>query len=226
MKDTNLDDLIDAFLKKNISADQRQQLEQFIKADPAIKRQLEDSKTTYEYLEYLRYKEIRKKLRHADRLHKRGPQKTGKTGWFISVTIFVFLITCITLVRKYQAEHVAISHFEYFSNTPLTQVVEYQLHEAEKLFAARQYKHAAIIYSAILSIGENQTASWNLAMCELADKGYTQALSEKINAVAVSGDEKWEHKRNQIKGVFKNPIFRWLNPTDGTPLPPIKPRIM
>lgn len=224
MKDTNLDELIDAYLKKNISADQRQQLEQYLIADPTIKQQLEESKTAYEYLEYLRYKELRKKLRDADRIHNRIPRKpASKSGWLCAVTILAFLISGITIVKKYQPESVAIRHFEYAAGHSIHTSPQYQLDEAEQLFMAHQYAQASAIYA---TMPESHAAAWNLIMCELAEKGYKPEMAERLKIISVSGGEKWKLKCGRITTVLQNPIFRCLNPADAAPLPAIKPRIM
>jgi hypothetical protein len=228
MKDTNLDELIDAYLKKNITVDQRQQLDQYIQGDPTIKQQLEESKLAYDYLEYLRYKEIRKKLHQADKLYhdQRIKMPVKKTGWLVTLALLTLLISGITLMKRYQAENVAIRYFEYAAGNYSSPAAEYQFSEAEKFFRGHDYSRAASIYSDLLSTYEDPYASWNLIMCELAVEGHTNLMEDKIALIVATGNVKLQDKSRRIISVFKNPVFRWLNPSGTSQLPAIKPRIM
>src|SRR5688572_20814813 len=114
MKKRNLEELIDAFLKKTISEADLELLSSLRQTDPKVEQLIAENQETFRFLHYVRYKEFKKRLREFDQKNQKPPGHFPSAIFILLALIPVMVISWQCLLQFYKPQNLAARNFEFF----------------------------------------------------------------------------------------------------------------
>lgn len=233
MKDTNLDELIDAYLKNRMTDEQKIHLDHQMESDPAIRKLVKESEIAYGYLRYKKYDAIRKQLQNYDRIKSQPTPGQKHTRSFIRelvVLLFTIVIGAFYLSLHFSAERVARRNIiTLASGTTASASGNIEFSNAVNLFLDKKYSSAEIMFEQFLEDAVNdhtQIAAWNALMCELAQNGFNESIQKKLSMFSDVETLHLDQRSARIRSLSRSRIIRWFIFPAGNNVPPIRPRLM
>ena len=235
MEQKNHDELIDAFLKKKLTAEDQSRIDQLLATDPDFTETLTASKDAYKYLQYLRDIQIRKQLQDFDKRQVNIQKKVSCRRWLaVGVLFFVTLILgWLELVQFCKPENIALRYFEPIEAKPLSSILSTEeitkLELANRLFETGDFENAANLYRAFAEGESNniQTeAKWNVLMSQLAISGPDLRWKEALNEFPVEPDHPLYAGKKKLLQFMKSPMYRLGTIVSPSAFSAIKPRLI
>ena len=235
MEQKNRDELIDAFLKKKLTAEDQARIDQLLATDPDFAETLTESKEAYKYLQYLRDQQIRKKLQEFDKRQVIVQKRVAYRRWLVvGVLFFVFLILgWLELVQFCKPENIALRYFEPIDVKPLSSILSTdeitKLELANRLFESGDFENASSLYQEFAEVGSKNIqakAKWVLLMNRLALSGPDLRWKEALDEFPVEPDHPLYARKKKLLQFLDSPLYRLGTIVSPSALSAIKPRLI
>ncbi len=236
MRDTTLDDLIDDYLKDKISDVDRSHLELLMKRDPALASRLKESQETYRFLEYVRYKEIKKRLRDFDGVIPVDVNLNSfKRRWLFAILLIASILGAwICLFDYIKPIHLAERNFQirYENDLALGKLTREDIlywNDATAYFLSGDFQNAARLFqplSEYMHSSFSSEAKWNVLMCQLAIEGPTVLWKKEMNNYQSLVTGSFRMKAIKLLRISNSSLYRWLILTPSSHLSALKPRLI
>src|SRR5688572_15268180 len=173
MKENNLEELIDGFLRNKLTITEHARLQEIIGSDPEADRLLKESQETYRFILHLQYKKIRNQLRAFDQ-HTAMPYKPARVKRFFIAATLLLLVTLgsyIVAGYTFSPRLVAKRNFKAIPATALSPGISEYVIAAEDFFMNDNFQGAARLYQPTVAMIDDKYAQhvkWNFLLCQLA----------------------------------------------------------
>lgn len=235
MEQNHHDELIDAFLKKKLTAEDQSRIDFLLATDPAFAETLAESTETYNYLQYLRDQKIRKQLEDFDKKQTNMHKKASYRRWMVVGVLFIvsFILGWLELVQFCKPENIALRYFEPIEAKPLKSILSAKeitkLELANGLFETGDFENAAGLYQEFTESRANhfqQEANWNILMSYLAMKGPDERWKRAINEFSVPPDHPLSTSKSELLHFLNSHLYRLGTIVSPSAFSAIKPRLM
>lgn len=234
MQHYDLDELIDAFLKKKLNASQAEMLKKMVASDAKIAETVEESVETYRFLQYLRYRQIKKQLQDFDEAENRTRKRLSMGRLLITSMFLLFGLigSWILITSIYHPENLARRNFEpiVFNGTiPTGFSAEdtLHLHDANIFMKNRDYQNASRLWHAYLEKdGYSLNAKWNVLMCHLAIHGPDPWWNEEMTSFLTIQDNPLLPKGKKIFQLVNSSLYRFITGNSSSAITALKPRLI
>ena len=231
MKENNLEELIDGFLRNKLNSVDQARLQVIIDSDPEANKLLKDSQETYRYILHLRYKKLRDQLRKHDELETVDRKPVWVKRFFIAASflLLIALGSYFVAVYSFSPRLVAKRNFEAIPVAGLSPEVSEYILTAEEFFSHENFHSAAKVYEPIIGMIDDkyaQHAKWNLLMCQLAMEGPTHEWKKEMLIFIADADEQFKMKGYKILRLYNSPFYRLSSGVLTRNFSPVKPRLI
>ena len=236
MEESKHDELLDAYLKNKLNDGDRQKLFRMMESDEGLRRLVFENRKTYEFLQFLRYKQIKENLRAFDRSIQDSPQKkTFKSRALRLVFLFLLMVIVFFSIRHhYSPESMAKRNFvniisERETPDDLDESAIIHLRVAAELFMKNEYQKAAFIFDHIANDAyhtNRDIATWNALMCRLAAYGPAHDIIAQLPAFHSSPNRDIRLKSKALSRMLNSRFYSWIITSQVPELSVWKPRLM
>lgn len=232
MKEKDIDDLIDAYLKKRLSPEDQFRLDGLEREDPAFKKLISDCEETYRFLQYSRHSQLRAKFREIDKREVSSGSSFRKYLLVLSFFIILCSMCYLNLIHSLNPERLAEKYFipipsNSFENTLVNDEIIY-LRNAEKLFIQGDFENAALLYQPTTLINGQLRfdVQWNIMMCRLAIEGPNDQWKTELKRLMNVLPPTLQQKCKRLLQLLDSPLYRWAIFFRATRFSAIKPRLI
>lgn len=236
MEEKELLDLIDQYLLGRIKPDDLQRLEYLRNINPDIELQVRQSIEAFKVIKYLRYKQLREKLRQIDNADEKS--KTGFFGqrWFVITILIIlsFLGFWLWAIRHFDPASIAMRHFLRTSETDMMlyetkneSVNDWTL--AKIAFKDENFQEAIILFQPFLEdslIEISAAAKWNILLARFALGDTDISWEEEMIAFQSTGSEPYKSEAMKLMHTLNSPVYKIFVLRLSPQLSALKPRLM
>lgn len=236
MQEKDLLELIDQYLLGRIKPDDLQRLEYLRKTNPEIEILVMQSIEAFNVIKYLRYKQLREKLRQIDSTDEKS--KTGflRQRW-LSITILIilsFLGFWMWAIRHFDPASIAMRHF---LKIPEIEMMLFDTKEesvkdwilAEIAFEDENFQEAIILFQPFLEDSLSEiaaAANWNILLSRFALSGADVSWQEEMILFQSSASEPYKSEALKLLHTLNSPFYEILVLRLSSQLYTLKPRLM
>ncbi len=236
MEEKELLELIDQYLLGRIKPDDLQKLEYLRKTNPDIQLQVKQSIEAFNVVKYLRYKQLREKLRRIDSADEKS--KTGflRQRWLVITILIIvsFLGFWLWATRHFDPAAIAMRHF---LNTSERDTIRYKTKEesvkgwtqANIAFREEKFQDAILLFQPFLedSIFEKSTAAkWNILLARFALGDTDISWKEELIVFQSTASEPFKSEALKLMHTLNSPLYKVFVLRLSPQLSALKPRLM
>ncbi|MEP6795750.1 MAG: hypothetical protein ABJB16_15580 [Saprospiraceae bacterium] len=236
MQEKDLLELIDQYLLGRIRPDDLDRLEYLRKTNPDIELQVRQSIEAFNVIKYLRYKQLREKLRQIDSADEKS--KTGflRQQWIvISILIITsFLGFWLWASHHFDPASIAMRHFLRISETGIAlyetkneSVNDWTL--ATMAFRNKNFQEAIIHFQPYLDDTQNEisaSAKWNILLARFALSGADISWQEEMIVFQSTTFEPYKSEVLKLLHTVNSPFYKIFIFRLSPQLSALKPRLM
>lgn len=236
MEETKHDELLDAYLKNKLSEDDRQKLYRMMKSDEGMRQLVFESRKTYAFLQFLRYKQIKENLRAYDRNINDSPEKKTFKPQALRLAFLFLLIVIAAFSIRHHYSPVSIAKRNFINIISggdaidsISESAIIHLRVANDLFKMGEYQRAEVLFNHLGNDAyytNRHIASWNTLICRLAMYGPTDDIRKELSAFHLSSDEQIRRKSEVLARILSSRFYSWIITTQVPELSVWKPRLM
>ncbi|MBK9983535.1 MAG: hypothetical protein IPP15_14305 [Saprospiraceae bacterium] len=236
MEEKELLELIDQYLLGRIKPDDLQRLEYLRKTNPDTELQVRQSIEAFNVIKYLRYKQLREKLRQIDNADEKS--KTGFFGqrWLVMTILIIlsFLGLWLWAIRHYDPASIAMRHFLKSSeiNMMLYETKDVSVNDwtlANIAFRNKNFQEAIILFQPFLedSLTETSTAAkWNILLSRFALGDTDIYWKEEMIVFQSTASEPYKSEALKLLQTLNSPFYKIFVLHLSPQLSALKPRLM
>ena len=236
MKDKPLEELIDDLLKEQISNEDRHHLERRMLAEPEVARLVRESRETFRFLQYSRYRQIKAQLREFDAGENQDLKPPSQRKWvYVAFLILMsILVFWLWLINYYKPENLAKRNFEIISGSDIS--IKFQdnsemaaWNSANELFAKGDFQNAASVFRTYSRNPEDKNymiAQWNVLMCQLALVGPGLQWHESLDQFISIEANPLETKAKKLSELLDSIFYKFFILKPASILSALKPRLI
>ena len=231
MKENNLEDLIDGFLRNKLNVADQARLQEIIDSDPQADKLLKESQETYRYILHLRYKKLRDQLHKHDQLGTavRKPSRIKRLFIAASFLLLVAFGSYLVAVYTFSPRLVAKRNFREIPVTGLsTEIADYIL-TAEDYFIHDNFQSAARLYGPTVEMNDDRyahQAKWNFLMCQLAMEGPSAEWKKEVLVFIADADDHFKIQGYKVLRLYNSAFYRLSSDILMRNFSPVKPRLI
>ncbi len=231
MEEKNLSALIDDFLLGKIKPADLSALNALRKSDPKIDLRVKESLKTFEFLQYMRYKELRKQLKKIDEGNQMIVKKSSAKRWIFFLLLFLFGITASVIWASHYYEASAIARrflIEDASGIHTGTEGQNFFNEGLKSFYEKQYINALLKFQACAQLSPNddlRVIQWNTMLTQFALTANKSQLEDELTLFQQKA-KPYSNKSAELMRLIHSPLFSVFNRVINPQLSSIKPRML
>jgi len=236
MEEKELADLIDLYLFGRIGSQDLARLKYLRKTDPDIDLQVRESQEAFKLLKYLRYKQLRQKLRQIDAADGRNANVFMKYRWMLATVFIVTSFFCLWLWADNHFKPESMAK-RYFNATPEYFMLYQELNGedvnkwvlATTAFNQKKF-HLAI--DLFLSFEKNEqeeisaAAKWNTLLAHFALNGPGTEWKKEMIQFQSTTIEPYRSESIRMLRTINSPWYRFCISRISGNLSALKPRLM
>ena len=232
MKETDIDELIDAYLKNRLSVEDQLIFNKYMD-DPVFASRVKEAELTYRFLQYSRYKHLKKQLKEIDR--NETPKGRLSTNLFISATIIFIacVFTWLYMVYHFSPQRLAEKYFIPIPQNKyehqMTEEDEIILNQANQFFVSGDFQNAARLYNPYILSSHfyfNKETHWNVLMCRLAMEGPSDPWKAEAADLIHSLPGSFKRESEKLLTLLDSPFYRFIMMFRSSRFSTWRPRLM
>ncbi len=236
MEEKDLSALIDQYLLGRITPDDMQRLEYLRKTNPDVDLRVRESIGVLNVIKYLRYKQLRDKLRQIDNADEKRKAGFINQHWLVITILLIlsFLGFWLWAIRHFDPASIAMRHFLRTSETDM------MLYEkkAESVndwtqgireFRNKNFQEAIIHFEPYVEDAQNEistSAKWNTLLARFALGDTDMSWKEELIVFQSTAPEPYKSEALKLLDTLNSPFYKIFVLHLSRQLSALKPRLM
>lgn len=209
MNDRQIQDLVDSYLLRQISPENKTKLLDMMEADPVFAQYVKEGEETFRVLQAARDRELRNKLKAWDA----GMEKKnrGKGRGLLFLFLFVSLvITCWCWLANHFSPVTMATHSFNAIHLSENRISEDGWQKGIEAFRHQDFEKAFLVFKSLPETDDqSKTANiqWNILLCQLAMNGSSKEWLEDLIGFSKIAPEPIRTEAEKLSQVIQSPIY-------------------
>lgn len=236
MQEKDLLDLIDQYLLGTIKPDDLRRLQYLRNTNPDVETQVSQSIEAFNVIKYLRYKQLREKLRQIDNTDQKS--KTGflRQRWVIISILMILSFLGLWLWTNKHFDQVSIA-MRYFLRSSEMDIMQYETNSesvkgwaiANIAFKDKNFQEAIILFQPFINDPQpeiSSVAKWNILLARLALGDQEIFWKEDMIVFQSTTSEPYKSEALKLLRTLNSPFYKIFVLRLSPQLSALKPRLM